>query len=260
MENAITFMNWREKFENSDVDAIGNDFILFEKNLLQPAPCHPCRIDATFVITCTKGSMECFINLKHVKAVAPCFIVFLPDQIVEHKSASDDFEGYRIIMSKNFGNSLLPNGHEQLKLYLSLRHKPVINLNREELKVIIASYNMLKKNIRAKENTYSMEVARHLTLALFYGTGFSILKQNNDKKLTHYEILTEKFIQLVQTHYKQLRNIEFYANKLCLTSKHLTRVIKETTGKTANGWIDERMILEAKALLKSTDMVVRQIF
>jgi AraC-like DNA-binding protein len=36
-------------------------------------------------------------------------------------------------------------------------------------------------------------------------------------------------------------------------------VIKDTTGKSANEWIDDHVILEAKALLKSTNMTVLQV-
>ena len=43
---------------------------------------------------------------------------------------------------------------------------------------------------------------------------------------------------------------EFYANKLCVTAKHLSKVIKVTSGKPANDWIDEHAALEAKALLR----------
>ena len=42
----------------------------------------------------------------------------------------------------------------------------------------------------------------------------------------------------------------FYADKLCITSKYLTMVIKETSGKSAKDWIVEYIILEIKALLK----------
>ncbi|MDR1673524.1 MAG: helix-turn-helix domain-containing protein, partial [Bacteroidales bacterium] len=47
--------------------------------------------------------------------------------------------------------------------------------------------------------------------------------------------------------------------KLCLTSKHLSAVIKKTTGKSAFEWINDYVILEAKSLLRATNMTVQQI-
>jgi AraC-like DNA-binding protein len=72
-------------------------------------------------------------------------------------------------------------------------------------------------------------------------------------------MLVEKFLDLVQTHYKEQRELSFYADKLCLTPKHLSKVIKKVSGTTANEWIDNHVTLEAQALLKSTDMTVQQV-
>ena len=252
-------MNWRDRLKSTAIDAIDKDFILLEENLFQSVSDYPFKMDVTSIIICSKGTLECFINLKPVRAVAPCFLVLLPGQILEHKSRSDDFSGYMFIMSKKFADNLLPNAQEQLPLFLSVRNDPVVELDEQGLEGMVSYYNMLKRIVRVRENPHRLEVARYLTLAFFYGIGFSIHKLDANKKSTHYEMLVEKFIGLVQTHYKQERGLEFYAGRLCLTPKHLSKVIKETTHKTANEWIDEHVILEAKALLKSTNMTIQQI-
>ena len=69
----------------------------------------------------------------------------------------------------------------------------------------------------------------------------------------------EKFLSLVQINYKEQRGLEFYADKLCFTPKYLSKVIKENSGTSANDWIDNHVVLEAKALLKSTNMTIQQI-
>ena len=259
MNKVISLFNWREKFEDLDLDSIGKDFILLEKNLFKSTFDYPFKIDVTAIIIGVEGTIECSINLKPVKAVAPCFLVLLPDQILEHKSVSSHFSGYMIVMSKKFANNLLPNAQDQLPLFLSVRNKPVVELDAEGLEGMINYYNMLKRIVKVKENPHRLEVARYLTLAFFYGIGFHIHETDSGKKSTHYEKLVEKFMALVQTHYKQERSLEFYADLLFLTPKHLAKVIKETTFKTANNWIDEFVILEAKALLKSTNMTAQQI-
>ena len=60
-------------------------------------------------------------------------------------------------------------------------------------------------------------------------------------------------------HYKQDRSVSFYADKLCLTSKYLSTVIKEVTGRSVLAWINETVIAEAKILLKTSEMTVMQI-
>jgi AraC family transcriptional activator of pobA len=63
----------------------------------------------------------------------------------------------------------------------------------------------------------------------------------------------------VSLSYKKERGVNFYARKLCITPKHLSWAVKEVSGKTAGTWIDEAVILEAKTLLKSSDMNIQQI-
>ena len=60
-------------------------------------------------------------------------------------------------------------------------------------------------------------------------------------------------------HFKENKDVAFYADKLCITSKYLTMVIKETSGKSAKDWIVEYIILEIKALLKNTNLNIQEI-
>ncbi len=55
------------------------------------------------------------------------------------------------------------------------------------------------------------------------------------------------------------RSVTFYADKLFVTPKHLSAVLKEISEKTAGEWIDLRVILEAKLLLRSTGLNIQEI-
>jgi len=154
---------------------------------------------------------------------------------------------------------LMPNAQERLPLSVSVADNPVIPLDEEGLAGTINYFEMIKKLIQVKDHPYRMEVAQHLTLAFLYGAGFYFHKFADKREKTHNEALIEKFLHLVQMHYKEQRGLEFYADKMCITSKHLSRVFRETGNKPANDLIDDRVSLEAKALLKSTNMTIQQI-
>ena len=254
-----TPFNWRIELENTAFDAIGNDFILFEKMPYQKSSEYPFKVDITTVIICTRGTSEGVINLKPYKAEAPCFFVILPDQILEHKYLSDDFEGLFIVMSKKFTDGLMPNAQDRLPLFLFIQDNPAVSLTDEELDAMVTYFQMMKRIIRIKDHPGRIEVIRHLTLAFFHGAAFQFHPQTEDKKKSHQEILVEKFLKLAQANYKQVRGLKFYADKLCITPKQLSKIIKEITGKSPNNWIDDHVILEAKALLKSTNMTVQQV-
>lgn len=51
------------------------------------------------------------------------------------------------------------------------------------------------------------------------------------QQLNRNEILFKELMQLIVTHYKTERSVGFYAGKLCLTDKYLTRIIREVSRK-----------------------------
>lgn len=73
------------------------------------------------------------------------------------------------------------------------------------------------------------------------------------------EFLFEEFYHLLSKSYQSERKVKFYADQLCLTPKHLSGVVKEVSGKTVGEWIDQFVVLEAKALLNSSSMNIQEI-
>lgn len=84
-------------------------------------------------------------------------------------------------------------------------------------------------------------------------------QQVRKKVESSQEKLFEDFLELVQTHYREHRNMCFYAEKLCLTPKYLSQVIWEVSNRHAPEWIRDYVILEAKALLKNGQYTVQQV-
>jgi AraC-like DNA-binding protein len=78
-------------------------------------------------------------------------------------------------------------------------------------------------------------------------------------KQTRKQELNLLFQNLVFHHYKEHRNVQFYADALYVSPKHLTETIKEVTGKTAGEWIDDAVVLEAKVLLRNHDVSIAAI-
>jgi AraC-like DNA-binding protein len=251
--------NWRSEIKNLEFESIDDDIILLDKPVIYSAFQYPFRVDVTAVIICIRGTTEGSVNLKSYTTNGACLFTILPGQIMEYKSISEDFTGLFIVMSGKFTDSLMPNAAERLPLTISVRDNPVTPLNEETLDGMIRYFDMLKRIIQEKDHPHRLEVARHLTLAFFYGSCVEFHETVDNRKMTHNEALIDKFLHLVRTHYKEQRGLEFYAGKLCITSKHLSRVLREAGSKSPSDLIDEHVAFEAKALLKSTNMTIQQI-
>ena len=251
----ISYLNWRTYFNPQTIYSVGEDLILLDNQLME-SPRYPFKTDMLTASICIKGSAEGSANLQKIITQPNSFNVILPGQIITHDYQTPDFEARHIIMSSKFVDTLgLDN---RFSLFNS--HNQVISttLSDYELEAILTFYKMLKWNITHK-NDYILETVRHLTLAFFYGFSHTFQQNITAKQTNRPQQLSDDFLSLVKQHFKQEHSLEFYANKLCVTSKHLTTTIKSTTDCTAKEWIDKHLLLEAKALLKSTNLTIQQI-
>ena len=251
----ISYLNWRTYFNPQTIYSVGEDLILLDNQLME-SPRYPFKTDMLTATICIKGKAEGSANLQKIITQPNSFNVILPGQIITHDYQTADFEARHIIMSSKFVDTLgLDN---RFSLFNS--HNQVIStiLSDYELEAILTFYEMLKWNITHK-NDYILETVRHMTLAFFYGFSHTFQQNITSKQTNRPQQLSDDFLLLVKQHFKQEHSLEFYANKLCVTPKHLTTTIKSTTDCTAKEWIDKHLLLEAKALLKSTNLTIQQI-
>ena len=258
MRNIIQLFNWQPELEGIDnVVSIGNDFILLDSPVIVSSFEYPFKVDVVTAIISLKGEMTGKINLKPYHSEASSMIIILPDQILEYEYISPDFSGMFIVMSKRFVDSL--NIEDRFSVFVSVQDNPCVPLGAEELEAMQTYYRMMQRAISVKDHPYKLEIARNLTRAFFYGAGYYFHTTPEDTKLPKNRAVVNKFLNLVRERYKQHRGLEYYADKLCLTPKYMSAVIKQAGGKSAGDWIDDYVLLEAKALLKSTNMTVQQI-
>lgn len=259
MKSIINLFDWASELNNVIIDAIDRDLVLLENPVVSAQFDFPFKLDVTTAIICTSGEIAGSMNMKKSVSKAPCMITVLPDQILEYEGMSPDFKGYFIVMSKRFTDSLLLSIQERLPLMLSVNENPTVPLNDSELTNLIGYFHILQRTVRMINNPNRIEIVKHLIQAFFYSSGQEHHLPKTSKNQSKNEFYAEKYLMLVRENYKKERELEFYADKLCLSTKYLSKVIKDTTGICANEWINKYVVLEAKALLKSTNMTIQQI-
>ena len=71
--------------------------------------------------------------------------------------------------------------------------------------------------------------------------------------------ITMKFKRMLPQFVRRQKKTSFYANELCISEVYLNEVVKKTTGMTPSGWINVAILLEAKRMLRSTTLTVKEI-
>jgi AraC-like DNA-binding protein len=76
---------------------------------------------------------------------------------------------------------------------------------------------------------------------------------------TRTQNISNQFSNLLNTYYQEQKDVTFYADKLSLSSKNLSEILKKETGLSAKQSIEAFIIFEAKSLLKQTQMSIKEI-
>lgn len=242
----------------TDTIIIGDDFALATYNRIENpcAPSEPYKIPRSIIGVCLAGQCSFKLNLKRYEVKSPAILTLMPGQIIENIEYSPDFEGHAIVLSKRFIDMLnIPMWQQQ---YITLYDKPINRIFSDYTQQVSLFLVMLRSAASDVENPYRLQVIENLIRALFYG-GISKFHKMESDSVSYKNSIVERYIELVQTHYREERIIGFYADKLCITPKYLSKLVKEYTGRSAGEWIENYVILEARAMLQSSDMTIQQI-
>ena len=209
-------------------------------------------------IYCRQGEAIGRVNMTEYKLHRDGFLIILPNQIIESISVSPDYEGTYILMSQQFLGSL--NIAETFRVHNSIEHAPYIQLNNRSKESIINYISMCKNAISIEDNPHQVEIVKLISKAFFLGFGYYMHQPTQlHSKPSHQAELMMKFIRLVEDNYREYRDLEFYADKMGITAKYLSRAIKTQSGKNALQWIEHYVILYAKSQLASTNKSAKQI-
>ncbi|WP_295121367.1 AraC family transcriptional regulator [uncultured Chitinophaga sp.] len=132
-----------------------------------------------------------------------------------------------------------------------------------------AVINDIIKNIRNEYHSnidkFSQDIiVSHLETLLNYAERF-YQRQFITRKITNHKILNQ--VEEVLTDYfnnesllsNGLPNVQYMANKLNISSKYLSSLLKQLTGQTTQQIIHEKLIEKAKEKLSTTDISVSEI-
>ncbi|KZE74336.1 hypothetical protein AV926_02115 [Myroides marinus] len=258
MKKTLLSFSLNEQFLPSKTYAIKDQITLIDKPLIKSHVSESFKSDETIAIICLKGKIKGNINFKSYESQNSSMIIILSNQIVDVEYVSKDFKAIFIIMSNQFSQDLAID--ERFRVFMSIQKNPCVTLNELERQSLIEYCEIVKKTILNHNNPYSLKSIKHITKAFFYGFGYHIhITGNLQHQKQQQEILVEKFLNLLQKYYCDQREIGFYSNKLNVTPKYLSKIVKECSGISAVRWVENHVVIEAKSLLKFTDLTIQQV-
>jgi len=223
---------------------------------------HPCRSDYFSFLFVTGGEACLKVNLMDHTIKKNSFLVISPNDLRQFQQISRDFSFIGIGATRDF---IVETGIHKKNIdafdFFSSQTTPLLKLEDEDTKVILSLFDVLCKKSDEKGSGSFYDQIIHFSFSAFIFEIASLFRKVNivHTKITRKEDLVIRFLKLLPLHFKEERSLGFYANLLFVTPKYLTQTIKEITGKTAGEFIDEMVIMEAKALLNDLSASIRQV-
>ena len=241
---------------NISTYVIDDYFAIIDNPKFAILPNHPYRNPLVVAVYCTSGVGKGRVNTQIYDLQRHSMMIVLPGQITELIDLSPDFQATYIIMSDEFVSSLGIGNTFSLGNIVASSPKVLLQ---DRAKDAFESYlSMCRNLIPTESNPNRLEILQLLTKAFFLGLGY-FLHGAKQSIVTRNEELTASFIKLVEDNYTKHRELGFYAEKLNLTPKHLSRVVKQTSGKSAMEWIEKHVILDAVSQLLSSNISIKEI-
>lgn len=182
------------------------------------------------------------------------------------ETISTTYVGYTCLFSEDFFKTYERSLSLQKSPLFMVGGTPILNINEEQREFL---NSIFKKMIEEQKTDYPYKddlIRNYVNLIIHEALKMQPSENYAQNKNAALRI-TNVFLELLERQFPiesldrplQLRNANDYANILAVHVNYLNKSLKEITGKSTTTLINERIINEAKALLKHTNLNIADV-
>lgn len=222
------------------------------------------RLNALALFLVLEGEADLTVDHMPYKLIKGSFLTLMPSHTLRMIHVDEDFRGYLIAVSSSFMNDygLFRQKNTSMLRYVEIRKNPCAVFEPSETEVVCDQMLLVRSKIRQKDHYFYKEIMQNALAGLMLELGniFSAKKEfTASPALSRKEDLLEQFLKLLFENCREQHGVAYYAERLFITPQYLSLILKTLTGKSANKWIDDALIMEARVLLKAPQATVQQV-
>lgn len=225
-----------------------------------PVATHPVIASTNILLLCKAGNARVMCSLKEYSLQKNTLLFVLPNFLFQVLEESDDFRIECLAFSFDLVSDIrLPEDIAQIVQIVDIQ--PCLSPPPQQCSEFHQIIGLMREQ-RHTPALYRDSVVRYLLLALLHkvSSWFSLNKvENHTSANQRDEEVHRRFMSLLFKHYREKREVRFYADKLFISPKYASKIITRLTGKSPQGWIQEMVITAAKSMIKGSNMSISQI-
>lgn len=218
------------------------------------------KVDVDTIIFCRKGTANIEIDLIPYEIVANTQLIIIAGSIVHNISNSDDFK----ISYITFKHEVYDEATAQLEPSFTffLKEYPCVQLGEKKINKMNYLVEAMEDFYNEKNNCFRVKIFKNNIQSFLldvYDKTRTLFKIEKSEEVGRREELFIKFIHLIHKYCPQQREVGFYAEKLCITSRYLSSITQNVADKSAKYIIDKHAIQRIKIMLKYSNMSIQDI-
>lgn len=266
----IDIERFKSLFPTIPGDSVGNDILVADVKYINDLRVfeYPFRFDGYILIYCISGNMKMDINLNSFQVSSNTIVINTPGNILKvsevNMSNREQMHFIVVAISRDFMTSVRIDFKRLFNDSIALLDSPCIKLNGRERrlckKYLEISTELLSSHISNKKEALSSIISSvSYVLGSIWSNKISEAERKPHTPSVKSKFVFDQFLRLVTEFHTSQRNMAFYAERLGLTPKYLSKVIKMVSSRSAPDWIDSFVILEAKNLLRYSELSIKEI-
>ncbi len=220
----------------------------------------PRKIRFATVVLCRAGSLSVKLNMQEYTLHNDDGLLFAPGIIGEQITASDDCRILVIAFAESVYNIPAKNSVSmQLRNYFH-REPMLIHFPHQYAETITIHYRLMRDVLADVSFSLTEDAIKsHLNIMSTYALHCIEVDKEQQPERTRYERMFDQFLRDVKENCDKNRTVGFYADRLFISSKYLSKVVMDVSGRHPTDWIRDYVLLNAKALLRNEDLSVQQV-
>ena len=242
-------------FINSELAMVRGDSTVFSL-LMRQKP--PFTINDHRLGIIMSGEVEITINLQDRHLTSGTLVYIGPGTIIHPQRLSSDFRIYGIALFSNFP---MPFAQGQMPSVFNGQVRDFqLSANEEDIATARHILDTIWQTVHATDDYHRPTVTALVAAQMHhYDHLFHQQADQLASSRSREQTIFDRFLQLVTQHCAEHHQIGYYADRMCLTERYLSTVIRQTSGTTAKDWIDRALITRIKIELRHTDKPAAQI-
>ena len=201
-----------------------------------------------------RGTIRGQINHIPVELQANSCSIYFADSLLEKPRVSADCVFYVLGFTARFAEAL--QTHISQNQLSQLLMRPSWHISEEQMQIVRQYIALLRPVIEGNYVRAAYDLVR--SLLHFLAQDYKVDVQSTHS-LSRGEQICGQYLSLVEMHCREQHTVEWYADRMHLSPKYLSNVVKQTLGSSPNSYIDEALVRQAKSLLSSTSLSIQQI-